>query len=65
VADTPSNERPAAGDRQTDADVRSSLPPGGHRKEGDHPGDVDQDAPYAEEPGALRMEDMDPPQDPG
>jgi hypothetical protein len=64
VSQTSSDEQPAAGDRQSDADVKSSLPPGGRRKDGDHPGDVDQDAPYDEEPSALRMADMDPPTDP-
>ena len=54
---------PAAGGGQTDDDVKSSLPPGGHRKDSrGGEGDRDREAPYDEEPGALRMEDMDPPE---
>jgi hypothetical protein len=64
VPETPKDERPAAGGRQTDADVRSSLPPGSKRKDDEGGvGDNDRAQPYDEEPAVLRMEDVDPPHD--
>jgi hypothetical protein len=64
VTDDLGDERPAAGGRQTDADVMSSLPPAASRKDGTGGvGDRDREAPYDEEPAALRMEDLDLPSD--
>jgi hypothetical protein len=61
MADDCSDERPAAGARQTDDDVATTLPPGGRRKEDTGGlGDVDRAEPY-DDGGALRLADLDQP----
>jgi hypothetical protein len=55
-----SDERPAAGADQTDDDVATSLPPGGHRKaDTGGVGDGDRAVPYDEGSDALRLADVE------
>jgi hypothetical protein len=62
MANDRSEERPAAGAAQTDDDVATSLPPGGHRKADTGGfGDADRAAPYDEGSDALRLADVEEP----